>query len=279
MGQALVRLESSQVAAAARATRAWFENGWRSLGGELRDWLSADPASRRELAGTFPRGATVELFTAEPDGRWPAQDELAPQVWQDFLDKLCLAEGGALGAAANVRPGGAEGSQVRPGAYFETDQYFEMARYLVDAGGSGYVTLACKNVAGCLLTSRERQTALADTVLAAVQLVDPCYAEVSLKVDPTASALEAATGRLVSRALQESRRYLAGYSWITVVPREIAQRLGGAAAATRSDLFPEVSELRSGALWLRTTQWLDQYETADATSLAEFFGPVLPPRR
>ncbi|GID91965.1 hypothetical protein Adi01nite_13770 [Amorphoplanes digitatis] len=51
----------------------------------------------------------------------------------------------------------------------------------------------------------------------------------------------------------ESRKYLRGYSWLTVLPAELAEQLGGVAALSASGAFAEVSALATGGVWLQAT--------------------------
>lgn len=91
------------------------------------------------------------------------------------------------------------------------------------------------------------------------------------------TSLDAALRRAPEDSLREARRYLRGYSWITVVPRELAARLGGADALTATGAFAEVEALPPGGVWLRATDRPDTYDAAAVRRVFQALAPVLPP--
>ncbi|MFD8724874.1 hypothetical protein ACFV2H_44750 [Streptomyces sp. NPDC059629] len=68
-----------------------------------------------------------------------------------------------------------------------------------------------------------------------------------------------------------------GYSWITVLPREILEVIGGAGAMRECGLFSEVNELANGAYWLQAAVTWSDYLHADFSSLQRVFAPILIP--
>lgn len=93
------------------------------------------------------------------------------------------------------------------------------------------------------------------------------------------TALDAALRRDRDDSLREARRHLRGYSWITVVPRELAARLGGADALTATGAFAEVEALPPGGVWLRATDRAETYDAAAVRRVFSALAPVLPPGR
>jgi hypothetical protein len=77
----------------------------------------------------------------------------------------------------------------------------------------------------------------------------------------------------------ESRKLLRGYAWLTVVPAELADRLGGPDALQASGAFHEVSELAHGALWLRATEDYREYGPQQVAAVFRALAPVLRPGR
>jgi len=75
----------------------------------------------------------------------------------------------------------------------------------------------------------------------------------------------------------QSRRYLRGYSWLTIVPAELASRLGGPAALEASKAFVEISPLRNGGLWLLATNDYREYGPEQVAAVFEALAPVLRP--
>ncbi|MGW4391054.1 hypothetical protein [Streptomyces sp. NPDC004685] len=89
--------------------------------------------------------------------------------------------------------------------------------------------------------------------------------------------------RGVRRSIRMGREILRGYSWVTVVPKELALSLGGGAAALeRTGAFYQVDELHSGAVWLQASENIEGYDEAVMEKVFEALAPVLPsgmPRR
>jgi hypothetical protein len=65
------------------------------------------------------------------------------------------------------------------------------------------------------------------------------------------------------------------YAWVTIIPPEIAGRLGGPAALTDSGAFLEVSELAGGSVWLRATRTLEEFDESRSAAVAAALVPVL----
>jgi hypothetical protein len=70
-----------------------------------------------------------------------------------------------------------------------------------------------------------------------------------------------------------SREYLRGYGWVTVLARELADRLGGVEALRRTEAFCEVATLSNGGVWCLAT---DSYSDFDDEALLRVFLAVAP---
>ncbi|UQU67567.1 hypothetical protein COUCH_15395 [Couchioplanes caeruleus] len=77
----------------------------------------------------------------------------------------------------------------------------------------------------------------------------------------------------------QSRQHLRGYSWVTVVPEELANRLGGVAALEGSGAFVEVTALRNGGVWLLATPDYRDYGPEQVERVFQVLAPVLRPGR
>jgi hypothetical protein len=77
----------------------------------------------------------------------------------------------------------------------------------------------------------------------------------------------------------ESRRYLRGYDWLTVLAQEHADRLGGVGGLAATGAFFEVIQLSSGGVWLRATEDWSDYDMAAAERVFRALAPVLRPGR
>jgi hypothetical protein len=75
--------------------------------------------------------------------------------------------------------------------------------------------------------------------------------------------------------LGADRDVLYRYAWVTIIPPELAARLGGAATLTSSGAFVDVSELPGGSVWLRATRTIEEFDNARSSAVAEALAPVL----
>lgn len=80
------------------------------------------------------------------------------------------------------------------------------------------------------------------------------------------------------RTIPEWDQRLRGYSWVTIVPRVLADRVGGPAGLRASGAFADVTEMPHDAVWLQATQTWDEY-AGDQSAIERVFealAPVLP---
>ncbi|WP_338704358.1 hypothetical protein V2W30_41295 (plasmid) [Streptomyces sp. Q6] len=108
--------------------------------------------------------------------------------------------------------------------------------------------------------------------------VDPTFGHICDDLlNPRYTGRDTAGGRRgVRRSIRLGREILRGYSWVTVVPRELADSLGGAAALRKKSAFSEVIELKSGAVWLRAAEAIDGYNEAAMEQVFRALAVVLP---
>jgi len=90
------------------------------------------------------------------------------------------------------------------------------------------------------------------------------------------TGLEIATHEFLSDTVPRSREVLRGYSWVTVVPQEWGDRLGGLQALEASGAFVDVAQLDAGGYWLRATEHWRDYRLPAAERVFEVLAPVLP---
>jgi hypothetical protein len=75
----------------------------------------------------------------------------------------------------------------------------------------------------------------------------------------------------------ESRQFLRGYGWLTIVPEELAGRVGGVHGLASTGVFAEVAALSAGGVWLLATTDFREYELAHAHRLFSVLAPILRP--
>ncbi len=75
--------------------------------------------------------------------------------------------------------------------------------------------------------------------------------------------------------LGAGRDVLYRFAWVTIIPREIAARLGGVPGLAASGAFYEASELAGGSAWLRATRTLEEFDESRRAAVAAALAPVL----
>ncbi|MEV0726605.1 hypothetical protein AB0I37_27990 [Micromonospora purpureochromogenes] len=114
---------------------------------------------------------------------------------------------------------------------------------------------------------------------------DPGFGHISYSYGVGATALEDCLPprsfppeqREPERTVNECRRLLRGYSWLTIVPKELAAQIGGPAALSATGAFHRVDELPGGALWLQATERFEDYHGEIVTKVFAALAPVLRP--
>ncbi|GII26443.1 hypothetical protein [Planosporangium mesophilum] len=110
-------------------------------------------------------------------------------------------------------------------------------------------------------------------------VADPAYGEMVVNRHMAApdSHLDNALRRLVTHSADESRTHLRGYEWVTVVPAQLVERLGGVEAIRGCGAFVEVVGLASGGALLRATEDPEEYTPERVKRVFEALRAVLPP--
>lgn len=112
--------------------------------------------------------------------------------------------------------------------------------------------------------------------------VDPLYGETNYDtaMPEARTVIEAMVGPpwvSYRETVPTARQRLRGYGWLTVVPRELAAAVGGADGLRACGVFAEVTELPSGAVWLRATHRYADYDVRKAEDIVRALASILPP--
>ncbi|MGW4410702.1 hypothetical protein ACWEJ6_42160 [Nonomuraea sp. NPDC004702] len=102
-----------------------------------------------------------------------------------------------------------------------------------------------------------------------------CYGHVTDDCLTDETPLETALGALDAVTVPRCELELRGYSWVTVCAGAPAALLGGPTALAATGAFDEVDELPGGALFLRATPTLDDYDEAAIERVFHVLRPVL----
>jgi hypothetical protein len=129
-----------------------------------------------------------------------------------------------------------------------------------------------------LLPDSNAHTKWIELLLAVLADADPAFGKVS---DDNAGAvhttLDVALLRPADESVRRSRELLRGYSWLTVVPKELVQRLGGVDAMASTGAIDQVYPLAGGGAVLRATPTPADFDDAAMRRLFRLLAPVLPP--
>lgn len=82
--------------------------------------------------------------------------------------------------------------------------------------------------------------------------------------------------RRVRDSVREARSLLRGYSWTTVCPKELSERLGGPSALAATGAFYGVFPLVAGGVVLQATRTVEEYSDDAVRRVFEALHPVLP---
>lgn len=129
-----------------------------------------------------------------------------------------------------------------------------------------------------LFVDRSVQQRVVEAVRELADITDPVFGAAGYGGDATRTELEYALRSFgVFDEYPAARRYLRGYDWVTVVPKEIAADLGGVGALTDSGAFHRVAGLTSGVVVLVATEEFSEYRDVAARRVFETVARVLKP--
>lgn len=132
---------------------------------------------------------------------------------------------------------------------------------------------------------KDRPGALPRVVPALIELTrlvgdvaDPTYGEIVVNAGILAPAtmLDGTLDRGPVESARSSRDLLRGYEWVTVCPKELTARLGGADALRRTGAFDEVVPLAQGGALLRATDDPGAYRAERVREVHRSLAAVLP---
>ncbi|WP_328534922.1 hypothetical protein OG836_15420 [Micromonospora zamorensis] len=134
-------------------------------------------------------------------------------------------------------------------------------------------------------SSLDVQRAWLDVLHGHASTWDPGFGHISYSYGLGATALEDCLPpgdypprqRDPEHTVNDCRRYLRGYSWLTIVPKELVARLGGIDELRATSAFARVEQLASGALWLKATERFEDYRGEAVHGVFDALAPVLRP--
>ncbi|WP_432990988.1 hypothetical protein [Dactylosporangium sp. CA-233914] len=257
-------------ARALSAARRWFEMGFAEMGGQFRRAVTGPlPAvvsnSTRALQ-ELPGAISVQLVTMLDEQDQTPDVVYSEPAWEEWL--LSLGRVPWL-AALECRENDSTGNVLGPSLNLTLDR--------VDSGG----TWLLFNIAGSadMTLAEPQRSALLRVLRAVAEHSNPVHGEVSWGTSFTQAVYEEATHQYPQRTLPNGRWALRSYAWVTILPEEIGERLGGLDALRASGAFVEVDHLAGGGYWCRATQAPEEFDQAAAERVFTVVAPALPPGR
>jgi hypothetical protein len=129
-------------------------------------------------------------------------------------------------------------------------------------------------------TGRAEQRRWLGALRQAADRLNPSFGQIDYWRDKGKTALERCSTGLARKsqlAIPQTRQRLRGYSWLTIVSQEVADKLGGAAELAATGAFAEVEPLAEGGLWLLATEDFTEYGMTSAEAVFRAVARALPP--
>ncbi len=105
---------------------------------------------------------------------------------------------------------------------------------------------------------------------------NPSFGHVAPNLSIHRTPLEMLLLRVPDKYLLDSRQTLRGYSWLTICPQEIGDRLGGEEGLRATGAFLEVAHLGAGGYWLRVGARYRDFDFSSAEKVFLALACVLP---
>jgi hypothetical protein len=237
----------------ARTSRLWLERGWDGLFGEVSRAVAAkDPDA---AAGLIVCGTERDPIRAvrRTDARWAA----------------ALARIGENPVLVDTSVNTVEKRLSYAATRLTVSRVLDR---------NPWVRLSTRAMLGRAFDPAVEYDRWVDFVAEVLDDADPAYAEVNKDFGVEGSTdLDRALRRDPRRSAEQSRRFLRGYAWVTVVPQELVDRLGGMDAIEAAGAVSEVRPLSAGGVLLRATRTPEEYDGAAVERLFRLLVPVLPP--
>lgn len=255
--------------------RRWLDDGSRLLLPDVRaeldreDLPSVEPESGDDPFG--PPGAAWGRFhvATEREGRTPssAARPVTTKTWTWLDRQLASPKRRAL---VSLRRLGDTGRDVATAIQLQ-------AR--ADSDYPGWVQLVAGRTSTGFVAEQERWLAF---LRGYAEDMNPVYGQIGVLHNWRETTLEKSLpvdyGRNTPpHTVSESRQWLRGYTWVTILAQELADRLGGVAALTDTGAFAEVAQLKNSGVWLRSTADFADYDQAAAERSFHVLAPVIRP--
>ncbi|MFF5338908.1 hypothetical protein [Streptomyces sp. NPDC013181] len=113
-------------------------------------------------------------------------------------------------------------------------------------------------------------------LLTALNGANPTFGRVDIGQFTERTNLDVALRRKVTKSMSSGRGTLRGYAWVTIVPQELIERLGGWEELESGDAFFKVFPLPDGGAILQASETMSGYTDEAMWHIFKTLAPVLP---
>lgn len=249
-------------------SREWFTGTLTEVLPGLYEGLQTRPAAR--LPSDIPGRSWGEPGQVMGILRMGLEDPVLGQrrtaysdkAFRRFLDRLAEYP---FSATIEIIPLDAQGDELHK----EATAYARVERDVLSPSWTTFEFIAPAVDTGWP-ESRDMQDRWAEFVKGQAARAGACAGGMA---DDDPFSLEIATGGWTW--IKDTCQALRGYTWVTVVPANLAARLGGVGALRASGAFCEVSQLPNGSVWLRATPAINDFTGDRIRRVFETLAPVL----
>ncbi|GAA0940182.1 hypothetical protein GCM10009554_30650 [Kribbella koreensis] len=237
-----------------------------------RGWLEGGAELFPELFGELGKGVVHGGFVDQaPVTARMSRSKFSVAGWKKRLAGLAERPVGLT-----LTMTGAPDPLPQPGEPFEKYEWASISMVDEHGGTAGMLrlTIAAGTAASWGTDAGDRWMSFLAEVVGSVTVV---YGEVAVNgnVHHT-TAFDSAIGRNHLDSLAQSSEYIRGYSWITLCPAVLVERVGGVKGLRASGAFAEVRLLGSGDVLLLATSTPQEFDRAALRRVWVALAPVLP---
>ncbi|GIJ48049.1 hypothetical protein Val02_49350 [Virgisporangium aliadipatigenens] len=255
----------------------WCREVWQNLCTPLRLALQTHPLPGDDIselvaAGRIreaypPLGSPFVTIAVEDDERHFAARTLTERNLAAIADDLRWASGVAI-TGGILEPSFLGRDPGWPRLYLTASRDY----------GADQFTLGLLASSDFLVPDADGEARLLSVARLFADGCNPTYGEAgpNHSAGPTGSTLEAKIGVNAEHSPTTGRTLLRGYSWLTLLPQEIGDRLGGVQALRDTGAFHDVSPLAAGGYWLQATEHLRHYDNDSARRVRDALSNAMP---
>ncbi|MER7046461.1 type VI immunity family protein [Streptomyces jumonjinensis] len=144
--------------------------------------------------------------------------------------------------------------------------------------GEGHAELSARlNCGDEALSDAEYCTWIVESLRETVNALNPSFGRVEYRDFDLITQVDRQLNRHHDDSIHQAREFLRGYAWVTICPRELVARLGGAQRLEETEAFHCVLPLDGGAVLLQASETPMDFGRTERRRIFPVLAPVLPP--